>query len=152
FGYINGQSFTGSFELIMSYGNGFSTATDIYYYNEINEQWEVQNGTMNTDHQTISIHPEHFSTYGVFALKEDDEQEDDAQEDEEPSIDDESKDDDPKDDEKSDWEDDLTREEKDTTTEATEDRSDVHTGTDKNDKILPKTATSTFNLIVIGLI
>ncbi len=69
----NGQSFTGNSELTMTYGNGFATAIDIYYYNESDKKWVAQNGTKNTGNNTITINPSHFSTFGVFALKEDDE-------------------------------------------------------------------------------
>ncbi|MGM8212207.1 leucine-rich repeat domain-containing protein, partial [Virgibacillus sp. W0430] len=71
FEYLEGQSFYDSFELTMSYGNGFSTEVDIYYYNEVLKLWEVQNGIMDVSENTITINPNHFSTYGVFALVED---------------------------------------------------------------------------------
>src|SRR5699024_3033943 len=62
-------SYTGNFTLTMLYCNGFA-ADDIYLYNGDTKEWEKQNGEFNYDDFSITIHPSHFSKYGVFALDE----------------------------------------------------------------------------------
>lgn len=135
FEYPSGQSYTGSFELTMSYGNGFATEIDIYYYNENDAKWEAQNGTMDTNNNTITIHPDHFSTYGVFALEED-----------KPG-------DDPKGNGESEGSapngDGDNGNGKPITVDGGSDENDIK-GT--GDQVLPKTATNTFNMIAVGLI
>ncbi len=135
FDYPSGQSYTGSFELTMSYGNGFATEIDIYYYNENDAKWEAQNGTMDTNNNTITIHPDHFSTYGVFALEED-----------KPG-------DDPKGNGESEGSapngDGDNGNGKPITVDGGSDENDIK-GT--GDQVLSKTATNTFNMIAVGLI
>src|SRR5699024_11218985 len=43
---------------------------DVFYYNEEKNQWVKQNGQIDKDKRTITIHPTHFSTYGVFAIND----------------------------------------------------------------------------------
>lgn len=66
FKYPDGQNFTGNFTLTMGY-NDDATDADIYYYNDQTKSWEPQKGTVDSSTQTITINPEHFSVYGVFA-------------------------------------------------------------------------------------
>jgi len=47
--------------------NDDATDADIYYYNDQTTAWVQQKGTVDTLAQTITINPEHFSVYGVFA-------------------------------------------------------------------------------------
>src|SRR5690625_5881536 len=66
----------------MSYDTDIFDAdqVDIYYYDEAEEEWIAQEGTVKDG--TITIIVDHFSTYGVFAkekeedLKEEPEKED----------------------------------------------------------------------------
>ncbi|MDY0410500.1 NEAT domain-containing protein [Paracerasibacillus soli] len=57
----------GKFELTMGYDTSKfkSKDVDIYYYNEAKGKWIEQNGIVKDG--KITIHPTHFSTYGVFA-------------------------------------------------------------------------------------
>src|SRR5690625_3627618 len=136
FEYPSGQSFTGSFELTMSYGNGFATEIDIYYYNENDAKWEAQNGTMDTNNNIITINPDHFSIYGVFALKEADEPGDADSKGNGGSEGSSANGDDGN----------------DKTTVIVDGGSDVQDTKGTGDKVLPKTATNTFNMMAVGLI
>src|SRR5699024_6478279 len=39
----------------------------IYWHNKDTGKWERQDGNVNEKDGTVTIHPSHFSTYGVFA-------------------------------------------------------------------------------------
>jgi len=120
----------------MSYGNGFATEIDIYYYNENDAKWEAQNGTMDTNNNIITINPDHFSIYGVFALKEADEPGDADSKGNGGSEGSSANGDDGN----------------DKTTVIVDGGSDVQDTKGTGDKVLPKTATNTFNMMAVGLI
>jgi len=120
----------------MASGNGFVTEIDIYYDNENDAKWEAQNGTMDTSNNTITINPDHFSTYGVFALKEEDKPGDDPKgngesEGSAPNGDGDNGNGKPI---------------------IVDGDPDDHDTKGTGDEVLPKTATNTFNMIAVGLI
>ncbi|MEJ8777933.1 DUF4430 domain-containing protein [Pseudogracilibacillus sp. ICA-222130] len=61
------------FELTMSVNENVDLTkqdVDIFYYDEEKNQWVKQNGQIDQDKRTITIHPTDFSTYGVFAIND----------------------------------------------------------------------------------
>lgn len=72
FNYPSNEEPKGNFELTMSYDPNLDGEVDIYYYDEDNAKWIAQNGTVDKDNHTITIYPDHFSKYGVFAPKPED--------------------------------------------------------------------------------
>lgn len=67
FHYPKGEKFDGSFTLTMIYNEDYETDVDIYYYNSEENTWERQAGSEETATRAITIEPEHFSVYGIFA-------------------------------------------------------------------------------------
>lgn len=149
FEYPDGAEFEGEFILSMNYHSS-ETEIDIYYFDEVSEEWIAQNGTKDESSNSITIHPIHFSTYGVFALNNEEEPDDETGQ-----IDDEVEPGTEQPDEK-----DLDEESEETDQgELSEETKDSSiTIEDKNvvngnlEKTLPKTATSIYNIFLIGFI
>src|SRR5699024_881795 len=105
-----------------------------------------QNGEFNYDDFSITIHPSHFSKYGVFALDEPYEPEESEEPKGEEGPNDENK-----------YHDESTEKkgtEDDYTELVTKDEADDGTGSEQaiesNDDRLPSTATNLFNWMLIG--
>lgn len=145
FDYPAGESYVENFELHMSYGNGVATPVDIYYYDETTQEWVAQNGTMNPSENTITIEPEHFSTYGVLAKAEEEQpgthDPNNGEREELPNGSNDELGDDSGDKDK----------DKDSLVEkVSKDDEKLTTEKKQEGDILPKTATNTFNLLMIG--
>lgn len=134
FNYTNDERSSNDFILTMGFGNGVGTDVDIYYYNETDKKWEAQKGNVDGPANKITTNADHFSSYGVFALKE---------ESEEPPV--KKKGNPSKTDEQDTGDDEVV------TVTISDDGGENEILTDGEDT-LPKTATNTFNLIVIGLL
>jgi len=122
----NNEKVNGPFTLTMAYDKDQYSAeeVDIYYYDEDQEEWIKQKGTVNEDEGTIKVEVDHFSMYGVLATSA-------------PST--------PGDQDKKSGED----EDKDSDGDIVKDPEDKDADAEN---ALPKTATNTFNMIAIGLI
>ena len=120
----NNEKVYGPFVLTMGYDIDSFNANEvaIYYYDEDQDIWIKQDGTVNEDEGTVTVVVDHFSMYGVFAERETSSDPGEI-ESEDPQIEDQAVNDD-----------------------------DVIIDSSESGSTLPKTATNTFNMIVIGLV
>lgn len=141
---------TGSFNLKLSYDNKQFKAenTDVYYLNDENAMWDKKSSQKHPDQGVLAIDVSHFSTYGVFA-----------------EVAEEEKVEDPKQDEKNDLEVDPNSEgskdnigqnnsdeEKGLELSSDDNVAEVNVEKTENSDTLPKTATNSYTVMLVGLI
>ena len=67
--FADGATFTGDYVLTLAVLDELNEESPgIYYFNEENDAWEYVGGEMDEDNKTISTVVNHFSTYGVFLM------------------------------------------------------------------------------------
>lgn len=148
---LNIDSFDGEFTLSIPYEGNYTEkdGLGIYYYD--GTKWVKQDGEINNVNKTITIYPEHFSTYGVFVEKNSDtvpeENDDNENERTEQRSDDETEG-------TNETEEEIERKEEDKQVNVTVEGSDDDNKNAENagDNTLPKTASSFFNWILAGLL
>jgi len=172
------ESHKGIYELTLGVKDGVDfEKANIYYFNETKQVWELKEGVKDPVDRTITIFVNHFSMYGVFIKsdeiddsndngipgKEDPDKKDPSKEN--PDKEDPSKENPDKKDPSienppkenpgkenisggiSSTEDHLNKEKR-----SKEDKVDIDDESSKGDKILPKTATNLFNLMLLGFV
>src|SRR5690606_35404993 len=131
------EDYEGEFQLVMGYSGNASDDVNIYYFNEETGNWEIQNGQVNTELKLISLTVSHFSTYGVFEAVVEDPEEETPIEPEEPEEGEKPGE---------------NEEEPPATTDPDNNENDEDSNKQPtNDgETLPNTATSNYNMLVIG--
>ena len=131
------EDYEGEFQLVMGYSGNASDDVNIYYFNEETGTWEIQNGQVNTELRLISLTVSHFSTYGVFEAVVEEPEEETPIEPEEPEEGENPGE---------------NEEEQPATTDPdnNENDDDSNKQPTNDGETLPNTATSNYNMLVLG--
>jgi len=147
--YPDGTESEGHFRLMMGYDQENFTAEDvnIYYYNEVSKEWEKQDGKLDDTYITLDV--PHFSIYGVFAKEVPD-----ADRDEDKGQNDGQHNDEDKDQNEEHNNDEGETEDTNVVEKPVEDgnKEDSDKDAEKSGNEIPKTATSIYNWLLMGVI